>query len=119
VRPGGHRLIGSLCGCFSGGAAIWLILVGTAAADEVLFLNGDRLTGKIVGAAGGKLTIKTESVGEVTVDLAKVKTFSTDDPVVIKAGDATLKSTVTGGRDGTVQIVPLPGAPPQVIGWAF
>jgi putative salt-induced outer membrane protein YdiY len=97
---------------------ISLIVVGTAGADEVLFLNGDRLTGKIVGATGGKLTIKTESIGEVTVDLAKVKTLSTDEPVVIKAGDATLKSKVTGGSDGTVQIVPLPGAPLQVISLA-
>ena len=50
-------------------------------ADEVLFLNGDRLSGKILRATGGKLTIKTEGAGDVTVDLSKVKTFSTDEPV--------------------------------------
>ncbi|MGH7305890.1 MAG: DUF481 domain-containing protein [Candidatus Rokuibacteriota bacterium] len=92
-----------------------LALAGRAAADEILFLNGDRLTGKIVGADGGKLTIKTESAGDVTVDLAKIKTFSTDEPIVIKTGDTTLSSKVTGGADGTVQVVPVAGGAPQVI----
>lgn len=95
--------------------AVSLVLAGRAAADEILFLNGDRLTGKIVSADGGKLTIKTETAGEVTVDLAKVKTFSTDEPIVIKSGDTTLTSKVTGGADGTVQVVPVAGGSPQVI----
>ena len=43
-------------------------------ADEVIFLNGDRLTGKIVTATGGKLVLKTDAAGDVTIDLAKVKT---------------------------------------------
>jgi len=48
-----------------------LALAGRAAADEILFLNGDRLT--------------------------------------------TLSSKVTGGADGTVQVVPVAGGTPQVI----
>ena len=55
-------------------------------ADEVLFLNGDRLTGKILSATGGKLTIKTDGAGDVTVDMSKVKTFSTDEPVRVGRG---------------------------------
>jgi putative salt-induced outer membrane protein YdiY len=92
-----------------------LVVAGRAAADEILFLNGDRLSGKIVSADGGKLTIKSETAGEVTVDLAKVKTFSTDEPIVIKTGDTTVSSKVTGGADGTVQVVPVGGGSPQVI----
>jgi len=49
------------------------------------------------------------------VDLVKVKTFSTDEPIVIKTGDTTLSSKVTGGADGTVQVVPVAGGSPQVI----
>jgi putative salt-induced outer membrane protein YdiY len=97
------------------GLVVSLALAGRAAADEILFLNGDRLTGKIVSADAGKLTIKTENAGEVTVDLAKVKTFSTDEPIVIKTGDTTLSSKVTGGADGTVQVVPVAGGTPQVV----
>jgi hypothetical protein len=58
-----------------------LVLAGRAAADEILFLNGDRLTGRS-SAPTAALTIKSETAGEVTVDLAKVKTFSTDEPIV-------------------------------------
>jgi putative salt-induced outer membrane protein YdiY len=95
--------------------AVSFALAGRATADEILFLNGDRLTGKIVSADGGKLTVKTETAGDITVDLAKVKTFSTDEPIVIKTGDTTFKSKVTGGADGTVQVVPVAGGSPQVI----
>jgi putative salt-induced outer membrane protein YdiY len=95
--------------------ALSLVAAGPAVADEILFLNGDRLTGKIVGAEGGKLTIKTDSSGDVTVDLSKVKTFSTDEPITLKTGDRTLRSKVTGGPDGSVQVVPVAGGPAQVI----
>jgi putative salt-induced outer membrane protein YdiY len=95
--------------------AVSLLFAGRAAADEILFLNGDRLTGKITSADGGKLVIKTDTAGEVTVDLAKVKTFSTDEPIVIQSGDTTLRSKVTAGPDGTVQVVPLTGGALQTI----
>src|SRR4030095_16356617 len=95
--------------------AVSLALADRAAADEILFLNGDRLTGKIVSAEGGKLVIKTESAGDVTVDLAKVKTFSTDEPIVVKSGDATFRSKVSPGDDGTVQVVPIEGGAPQAL----
>jgi putative salt-induced outer membrane protein YdiY len=98
-----------------GSVALGLVLAGSVAADEILLLNGDRLTGKVVGAAGGKLTIKTEAAGEVTVDLAKVKTFSTDEPIVFRVGEATLRSRATAGADGTVQIIPGPGEAPRVV----
>lgn len=95
--------------------ALSLALAGPVAADEILFLNGDRLTGKIGSADGGKLMIKTENAGDVTVDLAKIKTFSTDEPIVLKSGDTTLRSKITGGADGTVQVVPVEGGALQVI----
>jgi putative salt-induced outer membrane protein YdiY len=91
-----------------------LASVAPALGDEVLFLNGDRLTGKILKATGGKLTIKTESAGEVTVDLAKVKTFSTDEPVQLVVGEQPPVSTrVEAGADRQVQTSPSPGAAPQ------
>lgn len=81
--------------------------------DEVLFLNGDRLSGKILTAAGGKLTIKTEGAGDVTVDLAKVKTFSTDEPVRVGVGEqAPVSSRISAGPDRQVQTSPGAGVPP-------
>src|SRR5262249_1805786 len=84
-------------------------------ADEVLFLNGDRLTGKIVSATGGKLVLKTEAAGEITIDLAKVKTFSTEAPVQVQLGERMppVASSVAEGPEGEVQSEIPPGAPPQ------
>jgi hypothetical protein len=65
-----------------------LVLAATPAlADEVIFLNGDRLTGRIVSATGGKLILRTDAAGEITIDLSKVKTFSTDEPIMVKLDD--------------------------------
>jgi putative salt-induced outer membrane protein YdiY len=89
-------------------------LVAPVSGDEVIFLNGDRLSGKILTASGGKLTIKTESAGDVTVDLTKVKTFSTDEPVRVGVGEQPpVNSRVSTGPDRQVQTSPATGAPPQ------
>jgi hypothetical protein len=97
-----------------------LILVlspaGPARGDEVLFLNGDRLSGKILKAVSGKLTIKTEGAGDVTVDMSKVKTFSTDAPVAVGVKEQPpVSADVGAGPDRSVQTAPAPGAPPQPV----
>ena len=97
-----------------------LILVlspaGPARGDEVLFLNGDRLSGKILKAVSGKLTIKTEGAGDVTVDMSKVKTFSTDAPVAVGVKEQPpVSADVGAGPDRYVQTAPAPGAPPQPV----
>jgi hypothetical protein len=95
---------------------VLIVLAGVPAfADEVIFLNGDRLTGKIVSATGGKLILKTDAAGEITIDLTKVKTFSTDEPVVVKLGEQTqVSSKVTPApADGQVQAQIAPGTTPQ------
>lgn len=90
--------------------------VGPARGDEVLFLNGDRLSGKILKAAGGKLTIKTEGAGDVVVDMSKVKTFSTDAPVAVGVKEQPpVSADVGAGPDRHVQTAPAPGAPPQPV----
>jgi putative salt-induced outer membrane protein YdiY len=64
--------------------AVAAILGGWASADEVLFNNGDRLTGTVVSADGGKLTVKTAAAGDVVVDLKDVRTFTTDEPIELR-----------------------------------
>jgi putative salt-induced outer membrane protein YdiY len=92
------------------------LLAAPALADEVIFLNGDRLTGKVVSATGGKLVFKTDAAGEITIDMSKVKTFATDEPHVVKVGDKTQVSTKVGaGPDGQVQAQITPSAAPQSI----
>ena len=99
-------------------AVAFVLLAATPAlADEVIFLNGDRLTGKIVSAAAGKLILKTDAAGDVTIDLSKVKTFSTEEPVLVKrAGEAPAQRTRVGaGADGQVQTEAAPGAAAQAV----
>ncbi|MCC6423502.1 MAG: DUF481 domain-containing protein [Phycisphaerales bacterium] len=79
--------------------------VGTPVfADEIQFNNGDRLTGTIVDAGGGKLKIKTAVAGEITVDMKDVKTFSTDHPVELQLeGGATLNQKAQAGEAGQIK----------------
>ena len=91
-----------------------LLVAGPVAADEVFFLNGDRLTGKIVSATGGKLILKSDAAGDITIDLAKVKTFSTEAPVQLQFGGKTLvESRVAAGPEGEVQGEIPAGTPAQ------
>jgi len=86
------------------GLALALVLAAFAAADEIQFINGDRLTGKIKSAADGKMVISTDVAGDVTVDLAKVKTFTTTEPIELHVGQKNvIKATVAAGPQGTVQ----------------
>ena len=88
------------------------VCVGVARADEVVFNNGDRLSGKILSAADGKLKIKTSVAGEVTVDMKDVKTFTTDEPITLEMKDgnvikdkvsaATTQNAVQTAGSGTV-----------------
>lgn len=96
-------------------AALVFITLRPALADEIVFANGDRLTGTITQAAGGKVTIKTDVAGEVTVELAKVKTFSTTAPVQLHVGDKlVVTAPVAAGPDGSVQTTPPGGGPVTV-----
>jgi putative salt-induced outer membrane protein YdiY len=85
-------------------ACVILALLSTRArADEVIFNNGDRLTGTIKKVDGGKLTIKTDVAGEVSVDLKDVKTFSTAETLRVRTTDnattrATIATTETAGQ---------------------
>jgi len=97
--------------------ACTVALVGSAAADQVVFLNGDRLTGTIVSAEGGKLILRTEGAGEVTIDLARVRLFSSDEPIDVRVGDKKTPhdTRVSAGPEGQVEAEMVPGAPPEAL----
>ncbi len=65
-------------------------------ADQVVLKNGDRLTGAIVKKQDGRLTIKTEQMGAVTVPWDQVESVTADAPVyVVPAAGPTLHGTLT------------------------
>lgn len=98
-------------------AALLCALATSVYADEVIFNNGDRLTGTIVTADGGKITIKTAVAGEVKADMKDVKTFTSDTPVELKLSDgnvikdkvvpATQPGEIQTAGTGTIQSQPV------------
>lgn len=68
----------------------FLLCVQSIQADEILFPNGDRLTGKIDHLLEGKMIFNSEVMGKVTIELSKIKTFSTDAPITVHLKDETV-----------------------------
>ena len=84
--------------------ALLTIAAGTSSADEVRFKNGDRLTGTITSAEGGKLKLTSKVAGDVTVDLKDVDTFSTDAPAAVHLNDGTVVlDRIEAGDAGAVR----------------
>jgi putative salt-induced outer membrane protein len=91
--------------CVRAALAFILCCAASAAlADEIRFKNGDRLTGTVTEAEGGKLKISSKVAGDVTVDLKDVETFSTDAPLDVKLKDGTMvhQRFEAGAAPGTV-----------------
>ncbi len=63
------------------------VFVQTTTADEVIFSNGDRLTGKIIRLVDEKLVFLSDVAGEVTVDMSQVRNISSDEPIEIHLKD--------------------------------
>ena len=81
--------------------AAFLLLAGAAlAADQVVLTNGDTITGAIVKKDGGKLTIKSEFLGEVTMPWSAVKSIRSDAElsVVLPSGE-TVKGKIASSGD--------------------
>jgi hypothetical protein len=74
--------LGTLTAC-----AALAVATAAASADQVIFKNGDKITGKIVTMEGGKMTITSAVAGTITVDMNDVETFSTDMPIEIRTAD--------------------------------
>ncbi len=73
--------------------------------DEIHFKNGDRLTGKILHLADGKLVIKSDAAGEVTVELSNIQTLSSEDPITVNLKDGTgFKQKLSSSEAGRFSI---------------
>ncbi len=72
--------------------AIACILTCATAAfsDEIQLKNGDRLSGQIVSLTEGKLVLKSQLAGEITINLSDIRTFSSDAPIEIHLKDGTV-----------------------------
>ena len=78
-----------------------VLFVQSTNGDEVLFKNGDHLTGKIVHLLDGKLVFKSDVAGEVTVNLSEIQTLSSDEAIEVNLKDSTgFKQKVLSSEPG-------------------
>lgn len=94
---------------FGGVVLLCLSAVTVVLGDEIVFKNGDRLSGKITSLGDGKMVIQTAEAGDVKVDAAQVKSFSTDAPIELRLSDGTLLNRRVGPADGDGQVSLLGG----------
>lgn len=93
-------------------AAVAGMLVVTARGDEVLFKSGDRLSGTVVKVEKGKMVFASTVAGTVTLNLADIRTFSTDQPVAIARADGAVvqRQVAAGTAEGEVALLAEDGA---------
>jgi hypothetical protein len=69
------------------------LIAGTSApgwADEIVFRNGDRLTGRFVSLDAGTIRFESTVLGELEIDPGKVRTFATEEKIEIHTADGTI-----------------------------
>jgi putative salt-induced outer membrane protein YdiY len=94
-------------------------IVPLAMADEVVLMNGDRLTGTIVKVEGGKLFLKTEFAGDLQIQADKVKKIMTDKPAEIHLlGGEVLKGKIVSAEDGKLAVESSPERAASTVEWA-
>jgi len=83
-----------------------VVLSGWVYGDEIVFNNGDKLTGKADHLVDGKMVFKSAVAGTVTVALSDIATFSTDKPIEIHLGDGTVfHRKIVSSEPGQFKIV--------------
>ena len=82
-----------------------IILCFNSYADEVVFENGERLIGTFQKVEGKNLIFKSEIAGELSVDISKIKTISSEKLLEILLDDGTLLQGKTIIREEDTFIV--------------
>jgi len=90
-----------MCGCM-----LVLTCAGAIArADVITFKNGDKLTGSLVNIKGGNLELKSDVLGDVTIAVGKVQSFSVAKATIITVkGQGPVQGRVELGSSGDWEI---------------
>ena len=82
-----------------------LFLVSSAAADEIILENGDRLTGTITTSQDGTLTIKTLYSEPIKINAALISRIKSDNPVEVHLTNGEiLKGALSSTADKQVEV---------------
>jgi hypothetical protein len=84
---------------------LFVLMARIVFADELVFNNGDKLTGTVVALAGGKVTFRSAVAGEVMIAVSEIRSFSTQGPVkVILPDRSVVDRQILPGEAGRVRI---------------
>lgn len=83
---------------------VLILLTAPAMADQIVLKNGDRLTGKIIKSDGAKLVLKTELLGDVSVDLSALRSITSDRPVYVTLADGRTVVGLMTVSDGKAEL---------------
>lgn len=92
-----------------------LCLSANTMADTLWLKNGDRITGQIELVEGGKLIMMTALAGRINVKVADIKTFETDNPLLIKSTGEAERALSVAASDEAGSILVVNGAPEPVL----
>lgn len=84
-------------------------------ADTVWLKNGDKLTGTIQLFDGGKLLLKTDYAGGVTLDMQKIATLESDQELLIKQDDFTGERAKSLRPSEEGKVILVNGEAPKVV----
>ena len=84
----------------------WMLSVSVVAADQVTLKNGDRLSGTIVSGDAKTLLLKTEFVGEVTIQWDAVTAIDSSENLHLTLKDGKRLSGKVSTSDGTLVVAP-------------
>ena len=59
-------------------------ITGVARADQVVLNNGDKLNGKVGLVSGGVMKFNSPSLGDLSIKLEEIKSYSTDTPATLR-----------------------------------
>lgn len=82
-----------------------LLLVLPASADTLWLDNGDRLSGQIEYMSGNTLLIRTNYAGELAVEVSRISTLESDNPLLIKAHDNSQRTRRLQASDEAGQVL--------------
>lgn len=91
----------------AGGLLILLTvtLSSNVRADQVVFKNGDRLSGQVMKFDGKNLTVKTEFAGEVDIPWSAVQQITSDQPLQVQSSNGQTAVGPIATRDGNIEVV--------------
>ena len=84
-------------------------------ADTVWLKNGDKLTGTIQLVDGGKLLLKTDYAGSITLNMTKVATLESDQALLVKQDDFVGEHAKSLRPAGQGQVMLVNGEAPRVV----